>query len=47
MRLLSVDGRCGGLVTAEIMNWTGHILAAPRSDLAALQRRSETKRTGV
>ena len=29
------------------MNWTGHIVAAPRSDLAALLRRPETSRTGV
>lgn len=32
------DGTLGGLLTAEIMNWTGHIVAAPRSDLADWQR---------
>jgi hypothetical protein len=42
-----VDGTPGGLLTAEIMNWTGHIVAAPRSDLATLLRRPETSRTGV
>ena len=42
-----VDGTPGGLLTAEIMNWTGHIVAAPRSDLAALLKRPETSRTGV
>jgi hypothetical protein len=47
IRLFLVDGTPGGLVTAEIMNWTGHVLAGPRSDLAALLRREEAHRTGV
>jgi hypothetical protein len=29
------------------MNWTGHLLAGPRSDLPALLRREEARRTGV
>jgi len=29
------------------MNWTGHVVAAPRSDLAALLKRPETNRTGI
>ena len=41
------DGTPGGLLTAEIMNWTGHVVAAPRSDLAALLKRDETSRTGI
>ena len=47
VRLFLVDGTPGGLVTAEIMNWTGHLLAGPRSDLLALLRREEARRTGV
>jgi hypothetical protein len=47
IRIFLVDGTPGGLLTAEIMNWTGHIVAAPRSDLARLLRREETSRTGV
>jgi hypothetical protein len=47
VRLFLVDGTPGGLLTAEIMNWTGHIVAAPRSDLAALLKRPETGRTGI
>ena len=47
VRLFLVDGSPGGLLTAEIVNWTGHIIAAPRSDLAALLQRSETTRTGI
>lgn len=47
LRLFLVDGTAGGLVTAEIMNWTGHVVAAPRSDLGALLKRAEAARTGV
>ena len=47
VRLFLVDGTNGGLLTAEIMNWTGHVIAAPRSDIAALLRRPEVRRTGV
>jgi hypothetical protein len=47
IRLYLVDGTSGGLLTAEIMNWTGHVVAAPRSDLAALLARQETSRTGI
>ncbi len=47
VRLFLADGTPGGLLTAEIMNWTGHVVAAPRSDLAALLKRDETSRTGV
>lgn len=47
VRLFLADGTPGGLLTAEIMNWTGHVVAAPRSDLAALLRRPEASRTGI
>lgn len=47
VRLFLADGSPGGLLTAEIMNWTGHIVAAPRSDLAALLKRPEVSRTGI
>jgi hypothetical protein len=47
IRVYLADGTPGGLLTAEIMNWTGHIVAAPRSDLAALLKRPETSRTGI
>lgn len=47
VRLFLADGTPGGLVTAEIMNWTGHVMAAPRSDLAHLLSRAEVARTGV
>jgi hypothetical protein len=47
VRLFLADGTPGGLLTAEIMNWTGHLVAAPRSDLAALLKRPEASRTGI
>ena len=47
IRLYLVDGTPGGLLTAEIMNWTGHVVAAPRSDLGQLLGREEPRRTGV
>jgi len=47
VRLFLADGTPGGLLTAEIMNWVGHVIAAPRSDIPALLKRREIKRTGV
>jgi hypothetical protein len=47
VRLYLVDGSMTGLVTAEIMNWTGHILVAPRGSMGEALRRPETNRTGV
>ena len=47
VRLFLADGTPGGLLTAEIMNWTGHVVAAPRSDLAAFLKGAETSRTGI
>lgn len=47
IRVYLVDGTPGGLLTAEIMNWTGHVVAAPRSDIADLLARDEVRRTGV
>lgn len=47
LRLFLVDGSPGGLITAEIMNWTGHVLCGPRTLLAAMLKRPEAARTGV
>ncbi|WP_245663568.1 GIY-YIG nuclease family protein [Nocardia inohanensis] len=41
------EGTPGSLLTAEIGNWTGHVVAAPRSELAALLAREEAGRTGI
>jgi hypothetical protein len=47
IELFLIDGTPGGLTTAEIMNWTGHVLAARRSDMSALMRRKELAGTCV
>lgn len=47
IRLYLVDGSATGLLTAEIINWTGKILVGPRSRLADLGKRDESRRTGV
>ncbi len=47
IRMFLADGTPGGIITAEIMNWTGHVVTAPRSRLADLLRRPELVRTGV
>jgi len=47
IKLFLVDGTPGGLTTAEITNWTGHVLSASRSDLADLVKRDEAQRTGA
>lgn len=47
IRLFLVDGTPGGLTTAEIPNWTGHVVTASRSDLGKLLSRDEAERTGV
>lgn len=47
VRLFLAEGTASGLTTAEIMNWTGHVLTGSRSRLPAFLERSERKRTGV
>lgn len=47
IQIFLVDGIAGGITTAEIVGWTGHVLAGPRSDLGELLRRSEAARNGV
>ncbi len=47
LRLFLVDGTPQGLLTAEIMNWTGHILMAPRAKLDDLIKRPEMSKTGI
>ena len=47
VRLFLVDGSVGGLMTAEILNWTGHLLRGRRKDLGRIRTREEAERTGV
>ncbi len=47
IRLYLADGVPSGILTAEIINWTGKVVVAPRSRLAELGKRDEAKRTGI
>jgi Domain of unknown function (DUF4357) len=47
LKIFLVDGTPSGLLTAEIMNWTGHVLTGPRSKLSEMIQRPEVMRTGV
>lgn len=47
VKLYLVDGTPGGLLTAEIMGWTGHVLKGGRDKLGEIRRRREAQRTGV
>lgn len=47
IKLFLADGTPGGIITAEIINWTGHVISAPRSRLADVLKRSEAGRAGL
>ena len=47
IKLFLADGTPGGIITAEIINWTGHVISAPRSRLAELLARPEAARPGL
>ena len=47
VRLFLAEGTPTGVVTAEIVNWTGHVISAPRTKLEVALLRDEIKKTGV
>ena len=47
IRIFLAGGEPIGILLAEISNWTGNVLVAPRSPLDQLSRREEDRRTGV
>ncbi len=47
LELYFVDGKPDGMLTAEVFNWTGHILMTPRTQLKAALQRQEASYTGV
>lgn len=47
LELFYIDGHADGMLTAELYNWTGHVLMAPRTQLGDALKRSEPKCTGV
>jgi len=47
LKIFLADGDISGVMTAEIMNWTGKIIVAPKTALTELAKRPELKKTGV
>lgn len=47
IELFLVDGEPGGITTANISGWTGHILAGPRTALTHILKRAEAHSNGV
>lgn len=47
IRIYLVDGDASGLLTAEVMNWSGKFVVAPRTMLKELASREEVARTEV
>lgn len=47
LRLFLADCTPQGLIVAEVGNWSGKVLAAPRSRLNGLLKRCEASRTGI
>lgn len=47
LELYFVDGRPDGMLTAEVFNWTGHVLRIPRTSLVEGLKRPEAAQTGV
>lgn len=47
LELFFIDGKPDGMLTAEVFNWTGHILMAPRTRIAAALARKEARHAGA
>ena len=47
LKLFLVDGSPTGVITAELGNWSGKAIVAPRTELVGLVERPESSRTGV
>jgi len=47
IRIFLAYGESTGILLAEISNWTGKVLVAPRSQLDQLSKREEVRRTDV
>ena len=47
LELYFIDGRPDGMLTAEVFNWTGHVLMTPRTRIGAALARKEARYTGV
>lgn len=47
LELFFIDGRPDGMLTAEVFNWTGHVLVTPRTQLSDALKRDQAQYTGI
>ena len=47
LELYFIDGKPDGMLTAEVFNWTGHVLMSPRTQISEALKRKEAGFTGV
>lgn len=47
LELFFIDGKPDGMLTAEVFNWTGHVLMTPRTQLSKALQRKEAGHTGI
>jgi hypothetical protein len=47
LELYFIEGKPDGMLTAEVFNWTGHVLMTPRTQITAALQRKEARYTGV
>ena len=47
LELYFIDGSPDGMLTAQVFNWTGHVLMTPRTRISAALSRQETSNTGI
>lgn len=47
LELFYIDGHPDGMVTAELYNWTGHVLMTPRTQIVEALARQESRYAGI
>ena len=47
LELFFIDGKPDGMLTAEVFNWTGHVLKIPRLEVLEGLKREEAQYTGI
>ena len=47
LELFFIDGKPDGMLSAEVFNWTGHVLVTPRTQISKALKRKEARYTGI
>lgn len=47
LELYFIEGKPDGMLTAEVFNWTGHVLFTPRTQISQALKRKEAGYTGI